>query len=159
MQYMVTGLDGKEYGPTDLATLKTWVAENRLAPTTVLRDFNTGQTMAASAVPGLFAQPDPNVPPRAAAYARPGTTYAPAATSSSEGGGTFAWIVVRSILGALLFFVLHGIGLLVAGSSLYSAFQLHGRGSKWGIPALAISGLAVVAVGVGWAIRLSTGQR
>lgn len=54
MQYMVKGADGKEYGPTDVATLRTWAAEGRLASHTTLRDFNTGQTLAASAVPGLF---------------------------------------------------------------------------------------------------------
>lgn len=156
MQYMVTGVDGKEYGPTDVATLRTWVSENRLAPHTQLRDFNTGQTLAASAVPGLFPERS-NVPPAASAYPRgtTGTGYAPAA---DPGGGAFAGVVLRSVVGVVLFFVLHGIGLIVAGTGLITAFQLQSRGSKWGVPALAISALSVVAIGIGWALRLSTGH-
>ena len=158
MQYMVTGMDGKEYGPSDVETLKSWVAENRLAPHTILRDFNTGQTMPASSVPGLFSSGGPsNVPPIAGAYPR-GTTPMIAASSGNEGGGAFAGVVIRSVLGVILFFVLHGIGLIVAGSGMITAFQLKGQGSKWGIPALVISGIAVVVIGIGWMLRLSSGH-
>lgn len=155
---MVTGMDGKEYGPTDLDTLKTWANENRLAPHTMLRDFNSGQTLPASAVPGLFPSPG-TVPPAASPYPRTGvsTGFTPA-PASDEGGGAFAGVVLRAIGGVVLFFVLHGIGLIVAGSGLITAFGLQSRGSKWGIPALAISGLSVVAIGIGWALRLSGGH-
>lgn len=159
MQYMVTGMDGKEYGPSDLATLKEWVAENRLAPHSMLRDFSSGQTFPASQVPGLFGPTSvSNVPPVGQAYPRAGMGYSSAVTASDEGGGAFAGVVVRSILGVVLFFVLHGIGLLVAGTGLITAFQLQSRGSKWGVAALAISGLSVAVIGVGWAIRISGGH-
>ena len=155
---MVTGMDGKEYGPSDLDTLKTWLAENRLAPHTVLRDFDTGQTMAASAVPGLFGPVgNPNVPPMGSTYPRGSTPIAVASTNDA-GGGAFAGVVLRSVLGIVLFFVLHGIGLIVAGSGMITAFQLKGQGSKWGVPALVISGLAVVVIGVGWMLRISSGH-
>ena len=156
---MVTGMDGKEYGPTDLPTLKSWVAENRLAPHTILRDFATGQTMAASAVPGLFSAPnEAGVPPTGMAYPRNGAVQIPTAASGDFGGGAFAWIVVRAILGVVLFFGFRGVGLVVAGSSLYSAYQLKEKGSKWGIPALVVSGVAVLVVGIGWVLRLSGGR-
>lgn len=158
MQYMVTGMDGKEYGPSDLDTLRSWVAENRLAPHTTVRDFNTGQTMPASSIPGLFAPEAPlNVPPVGGAYPR-GLTPTITASSRNEGGGAFAGVVIRSILGVVLFFVLHGIGLIVAGSGMITAFQLKGQGSKWGVPALMISGIAVVVISVGWMLRLSSGN-
>lgn len=54
MQYYVIGPDGSKYGPADAATLKQWVAENRLFPDTMLEDFGSGQRMPASSVPGLF---------------------------------------------------------------------------------------------------------
>ncbi|GEM_PF-2891831 len=155
VQYLMTGVDGKEYGPVDVQTLKAWAGEGRVAPHTTLRDFNSGQTMVASSVPGLFSD-SPNVPPIGAGYPRSGVPAGSAVNrSSDEGGGAFAGVVIRSILGAVLFFVLHGIGLIVAGSGLITAFQLKSNGSKWGVPALAISALSVVAIGIGWALRMS----
>ncbi len=161
MQYMVTGVDGKEYGPTDIATLKTWAAEGRLAPHTMLRDFLSGQTMPASSLSELFPASAAtagtgNLPPVGTGYPRAQYT----ATSSAAGdfgGGAFAGVVLRSVLGIVLFFVLHGIGLLVAGSSLITAFQLKNTGSKFGLPAIIISSISVVIIGIGWALRLSGG--
>jgi hypothetical protein len=158
MQYMVTGVDGKEYGPTDIATLKTWVAENRLAPHTMLRDFTTGQQMAAGSLPDLFpagATGAPGVPPMAAPYPRSGYQAAPMPVSDNHGGGSFAWIVVRAVLAIALFFVFKGIGLIIAAYTVASAVQLNGTGSKYGIPAIVISVLALVVIGIGWLMRLS----
>jgi hypothetical protein len=157
MQYMVTGVDGKEYGPTDIATLKTWVAEGRLAPHSMLRDFLSGQTMPASSLSELFpvgaiAVGAHNVPPVGMGYPRVDHL----AASDDFGGGAFTWVVVRAVGGILLFFVLHGIGLIIAGSGLVTAFQLKSSGSKYGLPSIIIASIAVVIIGIGWAIRLST---
>src|SRR6478672_6495405 len=54
MQYYVIGPDGNKYGPADVPTLTTWITENRLTPQSMLEDFNTGQRVPASSVPGLF---------------------------------------------------------------------------------------------------------
>ena len=157
MQYMVTGLDGKEYGPSDLATLKTWVAENRLAPHTVLRDFQTGQTMPASQVPGLFPTSAPAVGPSG------GTTYPRAEfdhaqlrdASRDHGGGMFVGVIVRSLLGLASFFLIGGLGFIFAGYAMYYAVQCLQSGSKYGIASVVIAGLALAAVGIGWALRLT----
>lgn len=37
--YYVT-VGGKEYGPVDLDTLKKWIQEGRIAPTTIIRQGN-----------------------------------------------------------------------------------------------------------------------
>ena len=157
MQYMVTGLDGKEYGPSDLETLKTWVAENRLAPHTILRDFGTGGTMPASEVPGLFAQTAPvSVPPPGAAYPRTGTTYTAASDASRDhGGGVLVGVILRSVGAIVMFYFLGGYGFFFAGYAMYYAIQCLQSGSKYGIPAVVIAGIALAAVGVGWALRLS----
>ncbi|RYG23213.1 hypothetical protein EON82_14705 [bacterium] len=154
MQYMVTGVDGKEYGPTDIATLKTWAAENRLAPHTMLRDFTTGQQMTAGSLTELFpASAAPGVLPVGMPYPRDGYQAAP--VSQDHGGGAFAWIIVRALLAVVLFFILKGLGLIIAAYTVASAVQLNGTGSKYGIPAIVISVLALVVVGIGWLLRLS----
>lgn len=104
MQYYVIGPDGNKYGPADVPTLKTWVAENRLTPESMLEDFNTGQRMPASAVPGLIegqptasAQPGPAMgaaSPYSQAPSPGGTVYNPNANPSDNGQGelTLAWV-------------------------------------------------------------------
>lgn len=154
MQYMVTGMDGKEYGPTDIATLKQWVAENRLAPHTVLRDFNTGQTLAASEVPDLFTSVAPNLPPQAAAHPRGGY----AAPSRDHGGGMLVGVIVRSALGLASFFLIGGFGFIFAGYALFYAIQCLQSGSKYGIAAIAIAGTSLAIVFAGWALKLSVGH-
>jgi hypothetical protein len=62
MQYYVIGPDGSKYGPADVPTLKQWAAENRLNPDAMLEDFNTGQRVAASQVPGIFEAGAPGAP-------------------------------------------------------------------------------------------------
>lgn len=150
MQYMVVGADGKEYGPSDVSTLKTWVSEGRIMPHSQLRDFHTGRVLQASTIPDLF--PVGGAPP--AAYAYPRATEAPA-LGADEGVGMLWGVVLRSVAAVGLFFFLHGIGFVFAGYAMYYAVQCQRSGSKYGIIALAIAGLALAAVGIGWAMRLS----
>ena len=154
MQYMVTGVDGKEYGPTDVETLRSWVAENRLAPHTQLRDFNTGQTITASALPGLFPQQDINVPPVGATYPR-GGAVATAISSRDHGGDVLGGVIFRCVLSLVLAFVVGGLGLASAAYAMYYAVQCQRSGSKYGILALVLAGVTLALVGTVWAIRLS----
>ncbi len=75
---------GAKYGPADVDTLKQWVAENRLTPTSMLEDAATGVQIQASQVPGLFPPAQPTIqqtPPTetpvgtASPYSNPGPTY------------------------------------------------------------------------------------
>ncbi|OWU64463.1 MAG: hypothetical protein CBB60_009690 [Armatimonadetes bacterium Cent15-Ar3] len=51
MQYFVTGTDGNEYGPVDLATLQDWVRDNRVVPTSKVRNATNGMVLQASTMP------------------------------------------------------------------------------------------------------------
>lgn len=54
MQYWVIAQDGQKYGPADIATINTWVAQNRIHGDTILQDVATGEQMQASQVPGIL---------------------------------------------------------------------------------------------------------
>ena len=173
MQYLVVGPDGKEYGPASVDTLKQWVAENRLLPTTQLRDFNTGQIVLASAVQGLFAS---QTPPAAVATATapPGPAAAPGqwsqppqqgayyprtgmvSNSMSDSGMGDVWgAIIRSVLAIVFFFVLHGIGIIFAGYGLYYAIQAQSKGHRLGWVAIVIASVTLVAIGIGWLLRFN----
>src|ERR1044071_833981 len=51
--YKVIGDDGRQYGPADLATIRAWVADGRIAPTTLILGTGTTEWKAASAFPEL----------------------------------------------------------------------------------------------------------
>lgn len=51
MQYFVTGTDGVEYGPVDLASLQSWVKDNRVFPNTKVRNATNGMVLQASTMP------------------------------------------------------------------------------------------------------------
>jgi len=52
-------VDGKEYGPADLATLREWKTEGRVLPANDVRRAETGTWIKADAIPGLFEAPRP----------------------------------------------------------------------------------------------------
>lgn len=155
MEYFVIGPDGQEYGPTNVDGLREWAAQNRLISTTMLKNVATGETVAASTIPGLFpsappAYPNYSQPPTAVAYPR----YQPPA-QTSRGGSEYLWRSILYSLGAvLLFFVAHGFGLIFAAYSMYYAIQTQRDGSKYGVIAIVISAIALIAVGGGWILRV-----
>ncbi len=51
MRYFVTGTDGNEYGPVDLATLQEWARDNRVVPTSKIRNETNGMVLQASTMP------------------------------------------------------------------------------------------------------------
>jgi hypothetical protein len=159
MEYMVTGPDGKEYGPASIDTLKEWVQDNRLRPESMLRDFHSGQVLPASQVPGLFAMAPP-VAGNPYAYQQPPQTYTPptyATTASSDGNGEFWGSIIRSVLAVAVFFALHGLGLIFAAYALYYAIQAKAHGNKYGTIAIIVASIALATVGIGWFLRISSG--
>ena len=64
MRYFVIGEDGELYGPADITTLNDWIAQGRLAPTTMIQEEFGGARFAASLLAGLSFSPN---------YVRPGT--------------------------------------------------------------------------------------
>jgi hypothetical protein len=159
MQYFVLGSDGKEYGPADVDTLKLWVADGRLAPTTQLRDASTGQIMPASTIGGLFVATPPvqaanySQPPTQS-YMAPNFAAKPASTYDNSASPLIS-AIFSSVLGLVFFFFLHGIGLIVTGFAIARAVQAQASGNKYGIACIAITVLAFCAIGVGWLLGLN----
>jgi len=157
VNYFVIGGDGKEYGPVDSGTLKSWVTEQRVGPQSQVRDVNTGRIMPASQVPGLFAASgggagvappvDWSQPP--AMYPRPN-----AFAKVDDGKSDLIWAIARSALAIVFFFVIHGLGFIVGAYAVMYAFRAHSKGHRHGKTAIAISISAMVIIGIGWALRL-----
>ncbi|MBS1707332.1 MAG: hypothetical protein JSS65_01280 [Armatimonadetes bacterium] len=70
-----------------------------------------------------------------------------------------AAVLGRCALALVLFFVLHGIGLVVAGYAVFYAFQLKAAGSKYGTFALIATISTFVVIGLGWFLRIGSGWR
>lgn len=167
MQYMVTGIDGQEYGPVDMVTLKSWVSEGRVTRETMVRDQMTGFVGHAGSVDGLFA-PVAIAPPMAApaqgpvpgqgSYQSGNWAQAPSpypraqypAQGLQSGNGYFWRSLIYAGLGILSFFVLHGIGLIFSGYSIYFGIRCKSAQHPLGILAIGLSVLSFLIVGIGW---------
>ena len=115
MRYFVIGDDGQKYGPADVATLQTWIAEGRLLPTQQLEDESSGLRQAAAAVNGLRF-------PTAAAPGAPGAPGGPPTGSpygQAPGGSPYSRPVNTQVSGddgntdATLGWVFGGLGAVV----------------------------------------------
>jgi len=159
MQYYVIGPDGNKYGPADVPTLKSWIAENRLTPDSMVEDFNTGQRMKASAVPGLFegmtatATAGPSMGPATGTMYQnpptPGTMYNPNAVAGDSGQSdlTLAWVFgVLGIICCPILFCLLG---------LWKAQQAEQKGNP-GAKAAKIFNIVVLVVMIGVNVLLFT---
>jgi hypothetical protein len=56
-------VEGKEYGPADLTTLREWKAEGRVLPTNDVRRADSSTWQKAETIDGLFEAPPPPPPP------------------------------------------------------------------------------------------------
>lgn len=155
MQYYVIGPDGNKYGPADVATLKSWITENRLTPQSMLEDFNTGQRLPASSVPGLFdaaqtaTAPGPNMGPATGTmYSNPptpGTVYNPNMVVGDNGQKdlTLAWI-----FGAVGLFC---CGILFSSLGIWKASQALQKGNAGG-NAARIFCIVTLIINLSWGI-------
>lgn len=129
---MITGADGREYGPVTFDQLREWKDDNRVGPNTQIRNFHTGQVLVASAVPGLFAAPQVVAPAHWSQPPAPGSVvYNPAPQSIDDGKGELWHCIGRSILAVVLFFVLHGLGLIVGAYAMFYAIQCKAKGNRY----------------------------
>jgi len=117
VRYFVIGDDGQKYGPADLATLNSWIGEQRLLPTQQLEEETSGVRMAASAVQGLnfplqnttqFASGQPYQQH----YNRPGAVYGDDGSKDVKN----AWIY--AILGLFCCLFLYIPGILAANKAI-----------------------------------------
>lgn len=61
-QYYVIAHDGNRYGPADIPTLQQWIQQNRILPSTMLENAETGQQLPASAISDLQFATQPVTP-------------------------------------------------------------------------------------------------
>ncbi len=109
--YMVVGADGSTYGPADFATLKAWVADGRILPSTMLINEQTQVRLQARYIPGLIQESaSVNAPPVST-----GPVYQEPAARKS---GTSPWVVAAIVAVAGCF----GCGIL-GGAILFPVFQ------------------------------------
>ena len=152
---MVVGADGQEYGPAGVDVLKQWVAENRLGPETILRNFQTGVTTPAGQIAELYP------PAPASTYVAP-PTQAQYPRSQAQAAVTAGPEIRRSILYAVVavawFYLLGGTGLVAGIYGIVYSVQVIQKGHKAGPICLALSIVALGAVCAGWALGLQGGM-
>lgn len=56
----------------------------------------------------------------------------------------------------MFFFVLHGLGLVFGIYAVIYGFQAHSSGHKYGTVALVVSPVSMVAILIGWGLRLQS---
>lgn len=160
MAYSVIGGDGKEYGPVEVAELKAWLAEGRISLESPVKDFMSSRVVSLAEIPGVVEQtpaPAPTyaapVPPQYTGYTRPTS-----ASGSDESITPFLLVLGRCALALGLFFVFHGIGLIIGAYALFAAIRLKSDESKYGIAAIVSAAITLLIIGAGWAMRLKTGS-
>jgi hypothetical protein len=88
--YSFRASDGKYYGPVPLETLRQWVAESRVVPTSTIIDHESGRECFASEIPNLFPTEGPpkdwSTPPPETPYPR-GPGYSPSAPNADLSTG------------------------------------------------------------------------
>jgi hypothetical protein len=155
MNYFVVGADGKEYGPVDLATLAQWAKDDRVRPNTVLKDFDTGRSLTAHEVPGLF---QPMAAPAATATdwsQAPGNYQRPVAPVQDYEGGksAFMWAFIDAGLSLVSFFGIGGLGLIFGAFGLINAFRAKSAGHPHAVIAIVVASVALGIVVTGWIVR------
>ena len=102
--YKVIGNDGREYGPADLATIRAWVTEGRIAPGTLIQAAGTTERKAASAFPELgVSAPASSPPPQPWATTSPGSTRpTPSAKPRPETARLAPWRRVLWVVSVLI---------------------------------------------------------
>ncbi len=167
VQYYVTGHDGVEYGPADTDTLREWAGQNRLSPDSMLRDAHTGQVIPAGNVPEIWGAPASvqvpavTAPPQTGPIAQvpfdPAMSQPYGFSPAQQGPGAykdpilpFLFVLGWCALALVLFFVFHGIGIIIAAFTIFDAVKIMRTGSRYGIPALVAAIVTTAIIGVGW---------
>lgn len=159
MDYIVVGTDGKDYGPIAEEVLKIWASEDRVRPESTVKEFLTGRTFLARDVPGLFATVNNSANPYTtppAAYVAP--VYAPTVSKDAESTGPLWGVVLRCAAALVLFFVLHGLGIVFSAYAMYYAIQAKNEGNKYGVICIVIASVTLLVVGAGWILRIASGD-
>jgi hypothetical protein len=135
----IVRVQGTEYGPANIETLREWKAEGRLLPSNEARRADADLWITAAEIPGLF-----NVPP-AVPFA--GAFTQPAQPPVQLSRRSFAEILTETLqIYRKGFFQFFGLALLVLlpsiGSQLPTVFVQPPQGSNNDIPSVLAAGFA-----------------
>lgn len=164
MRYYVVTDDGQKYGPADVQTLNSWIAESRLLPHQMLEEEASGARFAARSVPGLNfpvpvtptqapgpgagpgAGPGPGQPgpgqPGYAGYYRP-----PGGAVGDDGSRdiTPAWVLFAVGLVSCCF--VPYITLVISGAGVFFANKAKQKGHPQGAVAFGLNvGVLILAI-------------
>ncbi len=124
--YFVIGPDGSKYGPADIPTLQSWVAQGRITPDTILEEQASRQRVAARLVAGLsFGEIPAGLAP-VKALRSPKTEYT---KGFDDGSQDVIWSYICSALSIIC------CGLFVIGGFVYASRAIskgneRGRGAR-----------------------------
>ncbi|RYG33313.1 hypothetical protein EON81_18450 [bacterium] len=110
--YLVELSDGSKFGPADFATLKDWVSQGRIHPSTMLIAQTTGQRLRADSLDGLFGTVMPGAPPIAPPMSAPVSQPAPASSNKNT-----LWIILAVLVGVC------GCGTVILAAILLPVFS------------------------------------
>lgn len=142
----------------DLPTLAEWAKADRVRPNTMLKEFATGRPVPASTVPGLFQPMAAPIQPAAQGWSQAPSYYNRPAAAPIRSGDHSAviWSIGYAVLAVVMFFALGGLGVIFGVYGVINAFRSKANGHAAAPVAIVISIVALVAVLIGWGIRLSS---
>jgi len=148
MRFYVFGIDDRMYGPEDISVIQGWAQEGRVGSDTRLRNADTGDETTFGQLMGAFKGP-PVVPQ----VVQPAVDMAAAASRAAT--GYFTWSLIDSAAGIIGFYFLHFMGVIFAGYGAYNGYMAYKAGHRFGLAAFIFGIVAVIAVLVGWVLRLN----
>lgn len=185
MEYFVIAPDGKEYGPAGVDMLKRWAGEGRVEPQTSLKERASGEVVSAASITGLFdptpppaisatppsfsldsgspnqaaaGQPTPNWQQPPSPYYRGAQGQQPppgAYFVRSTGKAELIRSLIYSVAGLMMFFLIHGFGLIWGGYAVYYAVRAKALKHQYATVMLVVSILCLGLIVAGWVFRLS----
>jgi hypothetical protein len=154
--FFVIHTDGTKFGPADIATLKVWIAENRVGPQTMLEDALTNEQIPASQVPELGLPVAPAAPTYGGgpAYGGAPTASAPWQTGQhnpvyvpdTSGNPNLWWWSLLCGLGACVVGYFIGIGGIFLGiTALQQGWGSWKQGDKYkALPGILLGSIALI---------------
>ncbi len=123
MRYYLTGEDGNRYGPAEEPVLRTWAAQGRITPNTMLEPEFGGQTLPAGSMPGFqfppavtpyMQAPNPYHDPYATGYAQPFTRRFGGTSWEIQAAWLIGFVACGLELCCLMGGFLAGVGVVVS---------------------------------------------
>jgi len=126
VRYFVIAPDGSRFGPADLATLRAWAAQGRIAPDTILEEEASHQRVAARLVAGLTFPEMPAGMAQTDYLRSPKTEYT---KGFDDGSHDVLWSYICSLM-TMICCCFFGIGGFVYANRAISKGNRRGYGAR-----------------------------